>query len=379
MTALAPRCLFLSPMKPLDDAVPSGDRATARLLAALLGRIAYRVEPCSRMSARLRDGSDAEIDALVAAASQETARILAREAAGRERPAFVFTYHNYYKAPDLIGPALSRALGVPYLIAEASRASKRAAGRFARAHALAEESIDAADIVFALTDNDRIELARLKPAHQTVVDLKPFLDPGAWPQASADRTSRGDGACRLLAVAMMRSGDKMRSYAQLAAALRELDGESWTIDIVGDGPERDEVERLFAPFRARARLLGRVDDPLRMSAIYRSADLFVWPGVNEAFGMAYLEAQAHGVACVASAQGGVSDAIRDGETGLIVGRDDPQAFADAVARLLHNEASRQSMGEAAQRFVREERSIERAGVIVRDAIAALRDGARGAA
>ena len=72
-------------------------------------------------------------------------------------------------------------------------------------------------------------------------------------------------------------------------------------------------------------------------------------------------------------------AIRDGETGLIVGRDDPQAFADAVARLLRNEALRQSMGEAAQRFVREERSIERAGVIVRDAIAALRDGARGAA
>ena len=119
------RCLFLAPMKTPGDLVPSGDRSVARLLIDLLERLGVTVELCSELNARLRDGSAAEVDALTAAAAAETRRILAQEAQRPDKPAFVFTYHVYYKAPDLIGPAIARALGVPYIVAEASRASRR--------------------------------------------------------------------------------------------------------------------------------------------------------------------------------------------------------------------------------------------------------------
>ena len=55
----------------------------------------------------------------------------------RPRPDLWFTYHLYYKAPDLVGPLVAGALGIPYAVAEASVAHKRAG------KPLSEEQIDA--------------------------------------------------------------------------------------------------------------------------------------------------------------------------------------------------------------------------------------------
>lgn len=364
------RCLFLSPMKPPEHATPSGDRTMSRLLMQLLNRLGYEVDLCSTLRAYLKDGSAAEIDALKAGAAAEVRRILARERSRSDRPAFVFCYHNYYKAPDLIGPALAAALGAPYVVAEASRAEKRASGSFATAHALASASIDSARLVFASTENDRIELARLKSPGQMVVDLKPFTDGEAWPDAIAGERRCHD-PLRLLTVAMMRAGNKMRSYEQLAMALATARGAAWTLDIAGEGPRRAEIERLFASFGERIRFHGQVDDRRRMSAIYAQADIFVWPGVTEAFGMVYLEAQAHGLPCVGGRDGGVPDVVVDQSTGLLVPPGDPAALMAAIKRLRNDAPLYARMSSAAQHFAREERTFERAGVILENALRAI--------
>ena len=91
-----------------------------------------------------------------------------------------------------------------------------------------------------------------------------------------------------------------------------------------------------------------------------SADLCVWPALNEALGLALLEAQASGVPVVAGATGGVSEIVAHGITGLLVPPSDVPAFAGAVRSLLVDCLRRAAFAEAARRRVRAEHDISSA-------------------
>ncbi|QIB35955.1 glycosyltransferase family 4 protein [Ancylobacter pratisalsi] len=355
------RCLFLAPLKSPDHPTPSGERTMARLFVKLLENIGYQVELASHLRSFVPDPDTADWHALREDAAAEIERLLA---GATDRPAAcVFTYHVYYKAPDLIGPALAARLGVPYVIAEPSRAPKRAVGRFAEGHALAEHAIDAARLLLTPTAADREMLDRLKPPGQLVADLKPFINLREWPDAPRRRVSamgapvRSVRPVRLVSVAMMRDGDKLASYRQLAAALEMLRVEDWTLDIVGDGPARGAVEAAFAPLGERVTFHGALTDRAALGACLSGSDIFVWPGVNEAFGVVYLEAQARGLACVAGAYGGISDTMQVGRTGLLTPTGDVPAFAEAVRGLIIDTRKRQLMGADAARFIAEERDL----------------------
>ncbi len=115
--------------------------------------------------------------------------------------------------------------------------------------------------------------------------------------------------------------------------------------LVGDGPARPELERLFArtgtPFSGY--LYG--DD---LAAAYASADVFLFPGPTETFGQVVQEAMASGLPTIVTEQGGVADLVRDGETGYRCAMA-PTAFAEAVIRLRDDPALRSQMGAAARR------------------------------
>ena len=95
----------------------------------------------------------------------------------------------------------------------------------------------------------------------------------------------------------------------------------------------------------------RSPDRLARGAVY------LWPGFGEAYGLAYLEAQAAGLPVVAQAVAGVPEVVIDGETGLLVPAGDVGAFAAAVARLLDDAALRGRLAAAARRRVWAERSL----------------------
>jgi glycosyltransferase involved in cell wall biosynthesis len=88
-------------------------------------------------------------------------------------------------------------------------------------------------------------------------------------------------------------------------------------------------------------------EPDVLRQLYRAADIYVWPAVKEAWGMAFLEAQAAGLPVVAGRSGGVPAIIADRETGLLVPEGDAQAFADAVGELLAQPQLRSAMSSAA--------------------------------
>ena len=104
--------------------------------------------------------------------------------------------------------------------------------------------------------------------------------------------------------------------------------------------------------------------------LYAAADLYVWPAVREAYGIALLEAQAAGLPVVAGREGGVAEVVADGQSAMLTPPRDPSAFAAAVAALLADAQRRRTMAEAAARFISEKRSITQAAAELAAALAA---------
>jgi glycosyltransferase involved in cell wall biosynthesis len=356
---------FYAPLKSPCHSSPSGDRTMARLLMAALAQAGFAPRLASAFRSYEAAGDPARQRTIRDAALNEADDLARHYAAGPadERPRLWFTYHPYYKAPDWLGPAVARRLAIPYVAAEASRADKRAGGSWDEAHRGVEAALAQAAVLFALTPGDRAALERRQPAGQRIVDLPPFLDLASL--EATPRAQRRDGPVRLVTVAMMRPGDKLSSYRLLAQSLALIRDEPWTLDIVGDGAARAETEALFRPFGDRVRLHGQIDARDRLATLYAGADLFVWPAVNEAYGMVLLEAQAMGCPVLAGGFGGVGSVMQPGLTGLMPPPGDIASFAADLSRLIADPALRERMGAAASRFVREERGLETAAAILR--------------
>ena len=87
---------------------------------------------------------------------------------------------------------------------------------------------------------------------------------------------------------------------------------------------------------------------------YCDSDVFVFPSVwHEPFGMPIVEAMACGKAVVSTRSGGIPELVDDGQTGLLVDRDDSDALAGAILRLLDDKNLRESMGKAGRERVLE--------------------------
>lgn len=321
---MTPSIAFYAPLKSPNHATPSGDRTMARGLMNVLSELG-NVELVSEL--RTRDGfGDADVqNDLIEQADEDVARLVKTG----DWDAWV-TYHNYYKAPDLIGPKVCVALNIPYHVIEASRSPKRLHGPWAAFAKLADEASDAADVIYYFTHRDQPFLQDAKPADQQLVHLKPFLDRDTIPVVEQ---SRGGGA--LLAVGMFRRGDKLKSYTNLANALTATARMDWNLKIVGAGEAEDEIRALYAPFGDRVTFLGGLSHDAVLQQM-EQADVFVWPGVNEAFGMVYLEAQAMGTPVVAENRVGVRDVV--GPMSLLVEPHNAVAYAQALELILSAKA-----------------------------------------
>jgi glycosyltransferase involved in cell wall biosynthesis len=354
------RVAFYAPMKPPDHSTPSGDRRMARLLIAALSAAGHKVTIACRF--RSRDTGDRTRQHKIAEVGSRLADGLLkryRDKPADERPQAWFTYHLYYKAPDYIGPRICEALRIPYIVAEASHADKRAGTNFATSHEAAAQAIRRADALIVVNGADLEGVQRIADPSRCK-RLLPFID-----ERTAMMHSRGEARAALarelnvpeyepwiLAVAMMRAPDKLASYHLLAEAALRLRELPWRLILVGDGPEREAVLAAFDPVASRVAFAGlrSAEDIARFHA---AADIFAWPAINEAYGMAILEAQADGMPVVVGASGGIPEIVAEGETGLLCSPGDAAAFANALAMLLQDATLRQSQGSAAARRVKE--------------------------
>ena len=92
----------------------------------------------------------------------------------------------------------------------------------------------------------------------------------------------------------------------------------------------------------------------------KNADVFVFPSYysNECFPLVLLEAMAHGLPCVSTNEGAISEIIDDGKTGLIVEKNNPKDLADKIEILLNDEALRKRMGAEGRKNYEKEYTLE---------------------
>ncbi|MEO8135711.1 MAG: glycosyltransferase family 4 protein [Betaproteobacteria bacterium] len=371
---------YYAPLKSPTHRTPSGDRRVAGLLMEALEHAGHSVNLVSNFSS-FDKGGDARRQAALRDQGMALAQRLVaqwRDGTAGAPPDLWFTYHVFYKAPDWLGPHISAALGIPYVLAEASYAAKRAGGPWTIGHEACGNAIRSAALVVCPSRDDIAGVRALVGPPERILYLPPFLVPAPFLAARGARdayrirlAADHDLDIRLpwiLVVAMMRPGDKLASYQALATALARLADLDWQLIVAGDGPARAQVEgALQHTVPGRSRFVGEMA-LASLVPLYVACDLFAWPAVNEAYGMAMLEAQAAGLPVVSSNLRGVPDVVLDGRTGLLAPPGDEAAFAGLVRELLTNPARRSAMGLAAARFVSSERGADVAAKHLSDAL-----------
>ncbi|MGO7367363.1 glycosyltransferase family 4 protein [Rhizobium ruizarguesonis] len=348
------RVAFYAPMKSPNHPVPSGDRLMARLLMRALELGGHEVDVVSEFRTHASTPEAAAALEPAIRAELERLRLTWKSA---PRPELWFCYHPYYKSPDPFGPAISAEFAIPYVTAEASYAAKRDRTGWAASQKRVGEAIMQAAVNVSFTERDQAGLAAAFPQAR-LAGLKPFIDTALF-----ERVSSAPDPRRLMTVAMMRAGDKVDSYVMLAKALRLIEDRPWTLAVIGDGPMRQEVQGLFAGLAGRIEWLGE-RNAVEIAELLGRGGIYVWPGCGEAYGLAYLEAQAAGLPVVAQETAGVPAVVEAGVTGLLTPDGDVSAYAEAVAALLDDRQRRDAMGQAARRFVLGQRSLVMAAQVL---------------
>jgi len=146
---------------------------------------------------------------------------------------------------------------------------------------------------------------------------------------------------RLITVAML---TKVKGLDVLLKALHTMP--EVELLIIGDGPERVNLERLAESLRLRGsvKFLGKVPH----EEVWRrllSSSIFVLPSLSEGLPRALLEAMACGLFIVASKVGGVPEVVRDGWNGILVDPNNPKALREAIEKAMADRRTAEIVGE----------------------------------
>jgi phosphatidylinositol alpha-1,6-mannosyltransferase len=183
------------------------------------------------------------------------------------------------------------------------------------------------------------------------VQFRPDIDP-AGVRARYDLPSRR----WLLTVARLAGHKGIDTGLQVLAALGQQYPDLGYL-VVGRGDRQGQLEALARELEVadRVRFLTDVPDS-DLPALYNAAEIYL--GLSrpaglmvEGFGISLSEASACGIPVVAGSGGGIPDAVRDGETGLLVDAEGPEAAIDAVRRLLGDRELARRLGTQGRRAV----------------------------
>ena len=346
-------------MKAPDHERPSGDRTMARQFLRLLEELGHDVEIASAL--RTWEAGDEE--------RQEASP--GGVGPGKRTPSH-----------PLAGPS---AAGVVHLSslsqgARSSRTSHRrcprqslmslpnrryrhaqANGRWRRPWAHARAAIERADTLLPITLKDERGLLAAGLPRRKIMRLPPFID-------ATDVSTRERGCTpRPCPGLRFRRGPRHRRHRGHDAPRRQARGPtgSWP----GPSP-RWTARTCSSSSSATARHGARsntsspdvpsspgIIDEHSIRHIMAGCDLFVWPAINEAYGMAILLAQACGCPVAAGDAPGVGEIVNHGCTGLLAPPGDAASLAHAVSRLLDDPVLRRSLGDAGRRHVRRHHSL----------------------
>lgn len=348
------RIAFFAPHKPIDHPLPSGDLVIGRTLHNFLQTQGHELLIASRTRLRNITAKPLKWPGLV----PEFQRTLKRV---RDfNPDIWLTYHSYHKSPDLLGPYISARLGIPYAIYQGIFATKyRRNLKTWPGYMLNKHALLHADHVFANKEKDYLNLTRIilpqKLSRTHVgIDVQQFHHSVDGAE-EVRRKHHLEGRQVILSTAMLREDVKAESISDLIAAFAPLKEKypQTVLLIAGDGEARSRLQNLAAQKAGNSILfLGRVKRD-ELYKYYSAADIFAYPGINEALGMVYLEAQCCGLPVVAYSTSGPKEAVAHGKTGLLSPEGDIPSMTANIEKLLHDSELRSIMAEAAPIRIKE--------------------------
>ncbi len=141
-----------------------------------------------------------------------------------------------------------------------------------------------------------------------------------------------------------------KGHVFLVRALARLRHVDWECHLVGDGPLRQELERvaLEEGVADRIRFLGFQQN---VAHVMSQMDVVVMPSLDEAFGITIVEAFALKKMVIASDVGGIPELVRHGATGLLVPAKDSAAIAEAIEYVATHKRECERMGQNGHDFI----------------------------
>lgn len=353
------RIAFYAPPKPIDHKNPSGDLVIGKSLHDFLCNKGHEIKIASYMRMRHITTSPHKWSSLLV----EYNRALRRTESFK--PDIWLTYHSYYKSPDLFGPLISRKLGIPYVIYQGTFATKyRRSHKTWLGYMANKNALLNADHVFANKEIDFQNLSRII-LPEKLSRTFPGIKTSDFPFCKNSRTeirSNLDlkGCICIMSTAMLRDGVKTESMTDLINAFTDVVKKEpgSRLIIAGDGTARGKLEYL-AKTKAGNKIifLGKIDRA-ELYKYYSAADFFAYPGINEALGMVYLEAQSTGLPVIAYSTRGPLEAIKDKKTGLLSPQGNLQELSKNILTLIRNKELRDQMKKEAQAYVNDKFDLE---------------------
>jgi phosphatidylinositol alpha-1,6-mannosyltransferase len=223
----------------------------------------------------------------------------------------------------------------------------------------------------AVLERAALRLSNSRFTADRVMEMHPGIGPvaacplGLPPAPRASTEHAGErfafGPHAVLTVGRMLQSERYKGHDELIDAWPEVVAAvpDARLVIAGTG---DDLPRLKAKAASRAGaaivFTGFVSDAV-LAGLYDAAALFALPSRGEGFGLVYLEAMSHRLACVGSTYDAAGEVIADGTTGCLVDQDRRGALAGTLIRLLVDEDRRRALGQAGYDRARTEFSFER--------------------
>ena len=168
-----------------------------------------------------------------------------------------------------------------------------------------------------------------------------------------------------------------KGFVDLALALKTLwqKGEKFYWFLAGSGPELENIKKALGDYHDNLIYIGKVSDQMISNYLFRCAFFAMTPRNDpkdpEGFGMVYLEAGSLGRAVLGTRAGGIPEAVKDGQTGLLAEAGNISDIADKTLKMLKNPELCAELGKKGQNMVKTEYSWSNRAKLLSEALTRL--------
>jgi glycosyltransferase involved in cell wall biosynthesis len=240
-----------------------------------------------------------------------------------------------------------------------SRAANRTVGDLLRF--IDMRLVSSLDAIFVNSNYTRTLVERIYGRTSTVIYpgidtrvYRPILDASVLKEHYCP-----EGGSLVLTVSRLYPAKKIDVLIRAVRRLKDR-GERVKLLIIGEGPERERLQKLVHKLELPREVIieGSVPDE-EMPRYFSAADAFAFAAVDEPWGLVVLEAMACGLPVVVPSTGGPNESVQEGVTGLQVDGREPKEYAEKLETILRNRTLAGRIGKAARSRVQREFDLKR--------------------